>query len=234
MPDNLPIILLPGIGLDERLYAAQTIAISSVTVPDWLKPTYFESLPHYAKRMAEIVDPKGPCYVGGVSLGGMIALEMSRHLDCRGVFLISSIRSRDELPYWARFLAPWAWVLPPRADLIASAAGTSILWTVGRFLPARWRLFCIHLSKTRATILPWACRAAVKWKPTEPYAAPVYHLHGDHDPIFPHHYTQVTQLVPRGGHLLPLTHPFVVNEFLRRGMEQSGTRADTLATEVRV
>jgi pimeloyl-ACP methyl ester carboxylesterase len=234
MSANLPIILLPGIGLDERLYAAQSLAFPELRVPAWLRPRYFESLPSYAKRMAVTVDPGGPCYVGGVSLGGMIALEMSRHLDCRGVFLISSIRSRDELPLWARFFAPWAWVVPPRADVIASTAGKLTLWTIGRFLPARWRMFCVHLSKTRATILPWACRAAVRWRPTGKYAAPIHHLHGDQDPIFPHHHTQATQIVPRGGHLLTLTHPFVVNEFLRQGMAHTVAGSDSLASDARV
>jgi len=212
-------ILLPGIGLDARLFATQSVAMPEIRVPQWLQPGYFESLPAYAKRMAQAVDPGGPCYVGGMSFGGMVALEMSRHLDCRGCFLISSIRSREELPYWAKFLAPWAWALPPRADLIAAAGGTALLWTVGRVLPPRWKLFCVHLSKTRAPILPWACRVAVKWKPTEPVRCPIYQLHGDGDPILPHQFTQPSQLVPRGGHLLPLTHPFVVNEFLRRGLQ---------------
>lgn len=208
-------ILLPGIGLDERLYAPQMTAFREIRVPAWLRPRYFESLPSYAKRMADAVNPDGPCYVGGMSFGGMVALEMTRHLDCRGCFLISTVRSRDELPYWARFLAPWAWVLPPRADLLGVAAGTLGLWTVGRFLPVRWRQFLIHLSKTRAPIMPWACRAAVKWRPTEAYPCPIYQLHGDADPILPHHHTRADQIVPRGGHLLPLTHPLVVNQFLR-------------------
>jgi pimeloyl-ACP methyl ester carboxylesterase len=219
MSPSPPIILLPGIGLDDRLYATQRAEFPQIVVPDWLPPRFRESLPDYARRMAEAVDPAGPCYVGGLSFGGMVALEMSRHLDCRGCFLISSILSRDELPKWAKFLAPWAWMLPPRCDLLGAVAGTAILWTAGGLLPKRWKQFCTHLSKTRSPMLPWACRAVVRWTPSEPFRCPIYRIHGENDPILPYRGAGADHLVPRGGHLLPLSHPFVVSEFLRRGLE---------------
>ncbi len=218
MSEALPIILLPGLGLDERLFATQQSDLPNIQVPQWIRPGYWESLPEYARRLARSVDPGGPCYVGGMSFGGMVALEMSRHLDCRGCFLISSIRSREELPPWARILAPGVWLLPPRCDLIGAALGALLLWTVARSFPPRWRQFCVHLSKIRAPLMPWACRAAVRWKPTQPFPCPIYQIHGDHDPILPHQATRPDQLIPRGGHLLPLTHPFVITEFLQRGV----------------
>lgn len=220
MSDPFPMILLPGLGLDGRLYAMQRLEFPQIVVPDWLRPRFRETLPDYARRMAEAVNPGGACYVGGMSFGGMVALEMTRHLDCRGCFLISSIRSPQELPFWARFLAPWAWVLPPRSDLFAAVAGTSLLWTVGPFLPARWRRFCVHLSKTRAPLLPWACRAVVRWRPPESFPCPIYQIHGDSDPILPHRNTRPDQIIVRGGHLLPLSHPFAVNDFLRSGLQR--------------
>ena len=223
MPESLPVILLPGLGLDERLFAVQKLELPGLQVPAWLKPRYFETLPEFGRRMAQAVDPGKPCYVGGMSFGGMVALEMSRHLDCRGCFLISSIRSREELPVWAKILAPGAWLLPPRSDLIGAAAGTLLLWTVARLFPPRWQQFCVHLGKMRAPILPWACRAVVAWRPS-PVTCPVHQIHGDRDPILPHHQTRPDQIVPRAGHLLPLTHPYVVSNFLRHTLHtQAGT-----------
>jgi pimeloyl-ACP methyl ester carboxylesterase len=224
--DTPPIILLPGLGLDERLYATQRVEFPGIRVPDWLTPRYFESLADYAGRMAEAVNPGEPCFVGGMSFGGMVALEMSRHLDCRGCFLISTVRSARELPFWARFLGPWAWTLPPRTDLIVAAGATAVLWTIGRILPPRWKLFCAHLSKTRAPLLPWACRAAVSWKPL-PTTCPIYQIHGDRDPILPHCLTRPDWVIPRGGHLLPLTHPFAISDFLRRGILDASCRAES-------
>jgi hypothetical protein len=220
MSDSLPILLLPGLGLDERLFATQQAEFPDIRVPAWIKPRRFETLPAYARRMADAVNPGGPCYVGGLSFGGMVALEVSRHLDCRGVFLISSIRSRDELPSWARFLAPWAWILPPGTDRLAAAAGTVALWTVGPVLPSRWKRFGAHLSKVRSPWMPWACRAVVRWNPVVPFPSPVHQIHGELDPVLPASLTTPDQIVSRGGHLLPLSHPFAVNAFLRERLER--------------
>lgn len=217
----LPLILLPGLGTDARLYALQKTAFPELIVPEWLPPKWNESLPQYAARMARAVDPGVPCYIGGVSFGGMVALEMTRHLNARACFLISTLRSARELPLWARVLGPGAWLLPPFTDRLLSWTGTALLNTMGRWMSSRAKTACTHLSKTRSVILPWACRNVVRWKPAPtPWPCPIFHLHGDRDVILPHRGTTPTQLVPKAGHLLPLTHPFVVNEFLRRSIEQ--------------
>jgi len=213
---QLPLILLPGLGTDASLYAVQRIAFPDLIVPDWLPPRRNEALPDYAARMAAAVNPGGPCLVGGLSFGGMIALEMTRHLDARGCVLISSVMSPRELPRWMRWLGPYAWLLPRRTDRIVSLFGTALLKTAGPVLPSRLRQLCVHFSKTQGTMLPWACRAATTWQPsTREWPCPVWHLHGDADPIFPHRWTRPDRLVPGGGHLLPLTHPFVVTAFLK-------------------
>src|SRR5262245_12121006 len=151
-PTPLPLILLPGIGTDARLFALQKMAFPQLVVPEWIEPRWNESLPDYAQRMAAEIDPGGPCYIGGVSFGGMIALEMTKHLPARACFLISTIRSARELPFWARLLAPSAWLMPPFSDRIIALLGTTILYTMGPFLSASAKTRCQHLSKTRSAI----------------------------------------------------------------------------------
>jgi pimeloyl-ACP methyl ester carboxylesterase len=209
------------LGTDARLYALQQTAFPQLIVPTWITPRWNETLPQYAERFASELHVDGPCFIGGVSFGGMIALEMTKHLPARACFLISTIRSARELPFWMRILGPGAWLLPPFTDRVLSLMGTALLKTVGPVLPASAKGVCTHLSKTRSPILPWACRNVVKWRPDpNGWPCPVFHLHGDRDVVLPHRGTTPTQIVPKAGHLLPLTHPFVVNEFLRRGMQQ--------------
>lgn len=223
MAQPLPLILLPGIGADARLFSVQRIAFPQLMVPPWLEPRWHESLADYARRMAESVHPGGPCYVGGMSFGGMVALEMSRHLPVKACLLMSSIHSSRELPWWARILGPGAWLLPPFTDWIVSATGTTLLRTVGPVLPKPLRHSCGHLSRMYpCPMLSWSCRAVVRWKPDPTrWPCPIHHLHGDRDRVLPHRNTSPTQLVPQGGHVLPLTHPFVVNDFLRNAMSDT-------------
>lgn len=214
-PSSWPLILLPGLGTDAALFAVQRIAFPNLIVPAWLPPLKRETLPEYAARMATAVNPGGPCVIGGLSFGGMVALEMTRHLDARGCVLISSLTSPRQLPIGMRCLSPLAWLLPRRSDRVISLFGTVLLKTLGPLLPTRMKQLCVHFSKTKGTMLPWACRAVTSWRPsTDSWPCPVWHLHGNADPIFPVRYTHPDELVPGGGHLLPLTHPFLVNKFL--------------------
>lgn len=211
------IYLLPALGTDERLFALQTIEFPQIRVIRWPSPRFGESLSDYAGRIAATIPAGEPCYVGGVSLGAMVAQEIAQRVPALGCFVISSLRSPAELPRIARTLAPWAWLLPPRADLLVAALGYTVRYTVSPVLPRTWRQFFVHLSKLRSPALPWACRAVPKWKPPpKRWSCPIHQLHGDRDPIFPHTLTTPDHLVRGGGHLLTLTHPFEVNAYLRR------------------
>ena len=55
---------------------------------------------------------------------------------------------------------------------------------------------------------------------TQPeHCAPDSQIHGSADRTFPIRYTHPDQIVTGGGHLLTLTHPIEVNEFLARSAQ---------------
>lgn len=226
MAQPLPLILLPGMGTDARVFSVQKLAFPQLIVPPWIEPKWHESLADYGARMAASVPVDGPCYVGGMSFGGMVALEMSRHLPVKACLLIASIHSGRELPLWARLLGPGAWLLPPFTDWVVSTSATVMLRTTGLILPKPIKQSCVHLSRMYPSpMLPWACRSVVRWKPDPAgWPFPIYHLHGDRDRVIPHRNTTPTQLVSQGGHVLPLTHPFAVNDFLRQAMTDALSR----------
>jgi len=63
----------------------------------WIKPLKNESLNSYAFRMTKFIDSKNPILVG-VSLGGVLVQEISKIIKCEKIIIISSIKSRSELP----------------------------------------------------------------------------------------------------------------------------------------
>lgn len=212
---HMPLVLLPGLGTNAQLFSLQRMAFPELVVPPWIAPQWSETLPDYARRMAESLTISGPCIVGGVSFGGLVALEMSRHLDVRGCVLISSLKCSAEKPLWVRLGTPCAWLLPPHTDRALSAIGWATLKCCGRWLPARAKGVCQHLSKTSSPLLPWAARATVRWRAAGDWPCPIFQIHGAADPIFPLRFVHPDRVVPGGGHLLTLSHPFVVNDFLR-------------------
>src|SRR5688572_671154 len=97
------LVLFAGLGADARMFEGQREAFPDLYVPPWIDPRGRETLPEYAQRIAErtaaeVGDAEGQLFVGGVSLGGMVALEAARHLRPRAVFLIASCRSWRPVP----------------------------------------------------------------------------------------------------------------------------------------
>ena len=96
-----PLILLPGVGGDSRLFSAQRIAFPELVLPRWIEPKPRESLVDYAARFAKVIDPGCPCFLGGVSFGGVVnALEVATHIlqTRRECYLFGSIRHSRQLP----------------------------------------------------------------------------------------------------------------------------------------
>src|SRR6185503_21033432 len=83
------LVLLPGLGADAALFEPQRAAFPGLEVPPWLDPHPGETLPAFAARMADRVGPTGPLVLGGVSFGGMVALEMARLVQPRAVVLVA-------------------------------------------------------------------------------------------------------------------------------------------------
>jgi pimeloyl-ACP methyl ester carboxylesterase len=217
----LPLILLPGMGGDARMFRPQLAALANAIVPAWIEPVRGETLAAFAARMARALDPGGACFVGGASFGGMVAVEMARHLSARACFLIGSIRSPREFPRRIRMLRPWLGRIGGRAPDLVPALVRVLRWAVPARIAPAFRSMLDQLSDTDRQFFRWAALAVLRWEESpEPLGVPIAQIHGDRDPILPHHLTRPDVLVPGAGHLLSMTHGETVNEFLRAGMER--------------
>jgi hypothetical protein len=79
-----PLILLPGMAADGRLFRFQRAILPCLCTPAWIEPFDREPLTDYAQRFARSITPHGRCFVGGASFGGIVALAriptlVSRH-----------------------------------------------------------------------------------------------------------------------------------------------------------
>ena len=215
MPEADPLILLPGMGADARMFALLRSGLPQLVTPNWIEPDRNEPLAVYARRLARAVDPGRPCFVGGASLGGVIALEMAVSLKARACFLIGSMRSPDGLPWRLKALRPltpltgllpwFTWLIPP---LVGAAFGPFA------------RDIAQQLADADARFMRWASQAVLSWKPSPEVAGvQVLQIHGDHDRVLPIGRTSPDCIVPGAGHLLSVTHPIVTSEFLLAGMK---------------
>lgn len=212
------LVLLPGLGADERLFAAQRAAFPGLSVPSWPTPRRGESLRDFARRVAGSLPAGEAPYVGGASLGGMVALEMAGLLRPKAVLLIGSCRSPRGLARWIRALRPLARSLPACAYRPRHWWLPFVLPRLGGQVVAEQReLFWAMLSRVPASFLKWGVEAILSWEPT-PVDVPVLHLHGSRDRLIPLRNVAADRVVEGAGHLLTLTHPEEVNRFLGESM----------------
>ena len=92
------VYFLPGLGADKRLFEKQLQAGLPITILEWKTPNKNESIQAYTERMAADIPQTDNLIIGGVSLGGIMAIEIAKIVKPKKVIIISSIKNRSELP----------------------------------------------------------------------------------------------------------------------------------------
>ena len=224
------LLLIPGLVADPRLLEPQRRAFGEVLVPlEWIEPRNArEPLKDYAARWVERLRPRWesefagrPVFLGGVSLGGMCALEMARELETAGVFLIGSLRSHADVPIRTQLLDKLGRAVP---NIIGRKLRSVLVYPYAM----REGLDDVNLKLVREVakeasieMVRWGGHATVGWDfdgDFTPEQRPVFHIHGRDDWFFPLGDMQPDEVVPDGKHLINLTHPLTVNRFLRERM----------------
>jgi pimeloyl-ACP methyl ester carboxylesterase len=216
------LILLPGMGVDARLFVSQRAAFPRLEVPTWLSPEPDETLERYGARMARriVVGPGEPLYLGGASFGGMVAQEMARALRPRAVFLIASCRSGDQIAGFTRWIERVSRPIPDAA-LRAGQRWLHLLLPDLLRLPAnRQGLFLAMVRDASLNFIRWATRAALNWAPHDQSSVPVHHIHGQRDTLIPVTRVHPDRIVPGVGHLLTMSCSAEVNRFIRERIER--------------
>jgi pimeloyl-ACP methyl ester carboxylesterase len=226
VPDIRPrLILFSGLGVDGRLFGPQRDLPADLEVPLWLDPADEESLPQFAERMARTIGPDDgrDLWLGGVSFGGMIALEAARHLmhhRLRGVFLIAGCRSCEGIPPLLRPLGKMASHTPLPIVRASLRMVPLLVRIAGRFTRLVRPLPVEIISQANPHLVRWGVGAVCRWQPNGEVPVPVYHIHGAIDHVLPVSRVTADAVVIRGGHLVNLTHAGTVNEFIRERLER--------------
>ena len=215
------LVLIPGLGTDERLFEPQREAFPDLWVPPWLLPHDKESLADYAARMAEVISAREPFVLGGVSLGGMIAYEIARHIKPRAVILISSCRKRQGIRGFFRTTGHLWPAIPSSAFKIAKILSLPALRMFGKLTPVQRQACAKMFSEMDSRFMHWAVWAILNWNPVPLEQTPVYQIHGAWDQIIPAKCVTPDELIPDGGHLINLTHADAVNAFIKNAIAQT-------------
>ena len=203
--------LIPGLGADERVFRRLQLVGPTQVLP-WLpSQSSTESLVHYAARLAEYVPLAQPCWLVGISFGGLLAQEIGRLRLLARVVLISSLGRPQDLPPLLRVvgasglhrLLPFSLLkwLPRLAQWFFGAGGGT-----------EYYLLCQILRDTDPVFARWATIQLLNWRgPGLPAAV---RLHGTHDRLLPAGSAHIDYPMPGAGHFLIVSHAAWVSQVL--------------------
>lgn len=205
--------LISGLGADERIFNNLRFPSDyQVHHLHWIAPLQDEPIGQYAARMAQGIMADGPVSIIGVSFGGIMSLEIARHIPVEKNILLSSIKQTSEKPpyyNWVKRLG-----LHKLPDSILYQRRNII---VRKFLNIETNeeraLVNEYLAKRDYTYMRWAVNAILHWE-NEHLPAGLVHIHGAKDMPFPVKYLQPTHLIPDGGHFMVLNRAKEINQIL--------------------
>lgn len=207
------IYFISGIGADYRFF-------THVRLPDGYEPSYIhwipplpnEPLPAYALRLADQIDSSQPFILVGLSLGGIMAVEIAQKFPPVCTILISSVPSAAHLPKFYRFAGKLRLGRLVPATLLK--LGAMIKHSLFMRPAENRRLMRQVIRSGDDRFIRWALNAVLDWD-NRTIPQPLYHIHGTRDEVFPLRLTTPTHIVRKRGHMFVVSHPDIVNLFLR-------------------
>ena len=97
------IYIISGLGADKRMFQNFSFEGFEVVHIDWDLPLENETLQNYALRISENIKDENAILIG-LSFGGIISVEISKIKKFKKVFLLSSAKTKFEIPFYYRFL----------------------------------------------------------------------------------------------------------------------------------
>lgn len=187
---------LPGLGATSALYSGYTFPFLVHRLDYPSPPMASCSFEEYAKFLIRRQGIKPGDSLVGVSLGGMLACEISKQVRIAKLTLISSCTQRQHLhPLLSRlaFLGPYVpWAQIQR--VVRPLPGLS---------PAR-KLAVEMFREADKDFVHWACSCAADWSGLDGHTDMVS-IHGDRDPVFPIHRQRVHHTIAGGDHLMVIS-----------------------------
>jgi len=208
------IYCISGLGANEKVFQFLDLSFVKPVFIQWLPPLEKETLPQYAMRLKEAFIPEPEPVIFGLSLGGMMAIEIAKATPSSKAILISSAKTRSEIPfYWRMFLyAPLYKILP---GTIVRRSRNLQRYFLGARLNSTKKYLKNTLKEVDIEFYRWAVHALLSWE-NETVPSNVTHIHGTKDNLLPLRYVNADITVENGGHLMIVENAVEVSACLRQ------------------
>ncbi len=195
------IYYISGLGADQRAFSKlDFVKKHNATYLPWLAPLQKkESIESYAKRMATNITGEAPIIVG-LSFGGMMAIEIAKTISAKKVILISSCKTKSELPPQIKMagslgldsLMPTALVKKSK-PLVYNFLGTKT--------DKEKEIASDFIDSLNEDYLSWSMRTISRWKNTE-VPCSTCHIHGNKDMLLQSSFVEADHIIEGGNHFM--------------------------------
>ena len=219
------VFLITGFALDNRAFSLMGLPADTYTTLDLIPVRKGESLRDYARRMAEGIGLAPGDVIGGVSLGGMLALEMARIVDVLGVVVIASATHPRFIRKRFKMWAPIAAWVPDGVIRRIFTLIPRILARQNMLSPEGQALLADIMGKFPVPLLKAFPMMIMGW-PGCPPPARFRHIHSDGDWLIrPNGNPETLTILSGKNHLITVSHAQAVKELVMRAVEGFQTEA---------
>lgn len=215
MMTKIPVYMMPGLAASSSIFERIILPddIFETVLLEWEIPLDKETLPDYAKRIANKIQHQNPVLIG-VSFGGILVQEMAKCIQTRKVIIISSVKTNLEFPRRMKVAKTTkAYKLIP-TNLLANVESLT-KFSFGFKIDQRLKLYEKFLRVRDKRYLDWAVEQVILWERTVADEN-VVHIHGDEDDVFPIKNIKNCIVVKGGTHIMILAKYKWLNENLPR------------------
>ncbi|MET3980007.1 pimeloyl-ACP methyl ester carboxylesterase [Mucilaginibacter sp. UYP25] len=208
------VYLIAGLGADSRLFKNIKLPAGYEAIfVDWFVPKLNDTLTTYSQSIINQYHIGDKAIVIGVSLGGMISVEIAKQVKLDKVVLISSIKTDSEAPWYFSFFRnlPVYKAIPGK---LMTHLGFLIRGMFGKMSSDDLALFKSMLRNSSPVFIKWAMRAVLYWR-NDMEVSNLYHIIGDKDLVFPHqNIKNPTAVIVGGTHIMVFDRADEINTLL--------------------
>jgi pimeloyl-ACP methyl ester carboxylesterase len=193
------IYIFTGLGADERVFYKINFENYNAIHIKWITPLHKETIEEYALRLTKQIFTPNPILLG-LSFGGMMAVEVGKHIETEKIILVSSSKNKQEIPFYYRLAGKIKLHKLIRAKFLVKANKIT-----NKFFSVRTsedkKIISSMMGASDAVFLDWAIDKIVHLK-NETSHANLTHIHGTADRILPIRFVKAHMQIKGGTHLM--------------------------------
>ena len=176
-----------------------------------------ESLHDYSLRLSERINTNEDYMLAGLSMGGMMAVEIAKLHPPVTVILISSISCSEHLPFYYRAAGRLRLHKLLPISMLKSASFIKRFFTAEKNEDKK--LIRQLIRETDPAFIRWALNAILQWQCRD-FNGQYIHIHGSGDMLLPARFTKPTHIIPKAGHMMVMTKAGEINSILGEALKK--------------